>query len=70
MIQIEQPPTGALDLRLSDSLVNLDEPIEVTAGGRKIFEGKVSRSLGAIATSLAEREDPEGIAPAQLHVAW
>lgn len=69
-IQIEQPATGALDLRLSDNLVNLDEPIEVTAGGRKIFEGKVSRSLAAIATSLAEREDPEGIAPAQLHVAW
>jgi hypothetical protein len=69
-IEIEQPATGSLDLRLSDELLDLDKPIEVTISGRKIFAGKVSRSLAAIVQSLEEREDPDGVAPAQLHVTW
>jgi poly(3-hydroxybutyrate) depolymerase/transglutaminase-like putative cysteine protease len=69
-IQIEQPATGALDLCLSDDLLDLDQPIQVSASGRSIFEGTVPRTTAAIANSLRETEDPSSIATANLHVAW
>ncbi|HEY6228214.1 MAG TPA: transglutaminase domain-containing protein, partial [Verrucomicrobiae bacterium] len=69
-IEIEQPTSGTLILRLSDALLDLDQPIQVTASGRKVFEGKVTRSLQSIAKSLEERADPESVAPAMLPVSW
>jgi hypothetical protein len=69
-ISIEKPQSGSLILRLSDSLLNLDEPVRVVVGERTIFEGKVQRSFAAIVNSLSEREDPNGIATALLPVTW
>jgi transglutaminase-like putative cysteine protease len=69
-ISIEAPSSGSLTLRLSDSLLDLDRPIQVVAGGRTIFEGPVSRSFAAVAQSLREREDPESVATALLPVSW
>src|SRR5579862_7185400 len=67
-ITIETPSTGKLTLRLSDSLLDLDRPVLVTAGGRTVFDGSIRRSLAAITQSLQEREDPELIATALLPV--
>jgi hypothetical protein len=69
-ITIETPNTGALTLRLSDALLDLDQPVRVVASGRTLFEGKVPRSLGAIVQSLQEREDPDLVAMALLRVSW
>jgi transglutaminase-like putative cysteine protease/dienelactone hydrolase len=69
-ISIETPGTGSLTLRLSDALLDLDQPVKVSAGGRTIFKGKVARSFAAIAQSLKEREDPETVATALLPVSW
>jgi transglutaminase-like putative cysteine protease len=69
-ITIEQPATGSLTLRLSDKLVDLDEPIRVLVGGKTIFEGKVPRSFAAVVQSLQEREDPDLAATARLQVSW
>jgi hypothetical protein len=69
-IQIEQPASGNLTLRLSDELLDLDEPIQVIALGRKVFEGKSTRSLAAIVKSLKQRADPNSIAVATLSVSW
>jgi hypothetical protein len=69
-IQIEQPATGKLTLRLSDELLDLDQPIQVFASGRKVFEGKAARSLAAIMNSLKQRSDPASIALATLSVSW
>jgi hypothetical protein len=69
-ITIETPGTGSLTLRLSDALLDLDQPVKVLAGGRTIFEGKVARSFAAIAQSLKEREDSATVATALLPVSW
>jgi predicted esterase len=69
-ISIETPSSGSLTLRLSDLLVNLDQPVRVMAGGRVVFEGGVSRSFAAVAQSLREREDPDTVATALLPVSW
>jgi hypothetical protein len=71
-ITIEAPASGQLVLRLSDKLVDLDQPVSVVAGtsGKTIFEGKVARSVAAIAASLEERVDAELVAAAKLPVAW
>jgi hypothetical protein len=69
-ISLETPASGSLTLRLSDALLDLDGPVRVTAGGRAIFEGHVSRSFAAIWQSLREREDPETVATALLPVSW
>lgn len=70
-IVIEAPAAdGKVTLRLSDALLDLDQPIRVSAGGKTVFEGKVRRSLSAIVESLATREDPDLAATALLPVTW
>jgi hypothetical protein len=69
-ITIETPATGTVTLRLSDELLNLDQPVRVVAGTKTIFEGKVARSFAAIEQSLREREDPDSVATALLPVSW
>jgi predicted esterase len=69
-ITIEAPSTGAMTLRLSDGLLDLDRPVRVETGERTIFEGTVSRSFAAVVQSLREREDPDSAATARLPVSW
>jgi hypothetical protein len=69
-ITIERPESGSLTLRLSDALLDLDQPVRVVAAGRTLFEGKVERSASAIVQSLQEREDPETVATAAVRVSW
>ena len=70
-IVIEAPAAdGQMTLRLSDALVDLDQPVKVTVGEKTVFEGKVPRSLAAIVDSLATREDPDLVATALLPVSW
>ena len=69
-ITMETPSTGNLTLRLSDQLLDLDQPLCVVAGGKTVFHGKVARSFAAIEQSLREREDPESIATVLLPVSW
>jgi hypothetical protein len=69
-ITIETPATGSLTLRLSDRLLDLDQPIRILAAGKTIFEGKVPRSFAAVVQSLQEREDPDTIATALVPVSW
>jgi hypothetical protein len=69
-IQIERATSGSLTVRLSDELLDLDQPIQVVASNKKVFEGKASRSLEAIVSSLNERADPDSIASAVVSVSW
>ena len=52
-------------LRLSDALLNLDEPVTVTVNGEQVFQGKVPRTEAVIRTALTERLDP-AICPTAL----
>lgn len=47
-----------LVIRLNDAMVNLDQPIKVTAQGKALFEGEVKRTIAELAASLADRGDP------------
>lgn len=69
-VTIERPAAGTMTLRLSDALLDLDQPVQVVAGGKKVFEGKVPRSFTAIIQSLQEREDKQTVATALLPVDW
>ena len=69
-ITIQSPETGSVTLRLSDDLLDLDQPVRVVCAGRTLFDGKVNRSFEVITKSLREREDPGTVASALLPVTW
>ena len=64
--------TGAgvdeLSLYLSDELLNLDEPIQVTLDGKIVFKGQIERTKEAILTSLDKRLDRSMVATSILRV--
>jgi hypothetical protein len=63
------PPQGTI-LRLSDRLVDLDQPVRVEVAGREVFSGKVPRQQEAIRASLQGRADPASAALATLVLNW
>lgn len=53
-------------LRLSDALLDLDQPLKVEVNGREVFAGVVRRTADAIRESLRERADAPAAATAIL----
>jgi hypothetical protein len=49
-------PTAVV--RVSDEMVDLDQQVRIVVGERTAFEGKIPRTIGMMAKSLAERGDP------------
>jgi len=70
VITLESGELHAIRLRLSDKLLDLDQPITVKVGDKVVHQGRVLRSEAAIRQSLAERADPESVATATLEVRW
>ncbi|MFM7804534.1 MAG: dienelactone hydrolase family protein, partial [Verrucomicrobiota bacterium] len=62
VLQGDVPPR--LRLRLSDRLLDLDQPVRVVANGQERFSGKVTRQARAMLASLEERADPVSAASA------
>ena len=60
-IRIEQSDPKILKIRLHDSMVDLDQPIQVIFDDKVLFSGTVGRTVEAIANSLKERQDPESV---------
>ena len=69
-IVIEAEKTNRLTLRLSDDLLDLDQPLEIVVNGKTRFEGVVKRSLDAMIRSLEERPDPRSVCTALLELKW
>jgi hypothetical protein len=69
-IRISAKDRHQLELRLSDQLVDLDQPVTVIVNGRRIFHGFVPRTRDAIETSLRERADADSAATATLRLDW
>lgn len=67
-ITVEGESTAMLSLRLSDRLLDLDEPLKIIVNGREVFAGKAVRRAAAITASLEERADPASVATAVI--AW
>jgi transglutaminase-like putative cysteine protease/poly(3-hydroxybutyrate) depolymerase len=57
-----------LVLRLSDRLVDLDQPVTVRFEDREVFQGQVVRRAAAILASLEERLDAASAATARLEL--
>lgn len=53
-------------VRLSDRLLDLDQPVRITVNGNIAFEGRVKRTAKAIGESLAERADRASAASAAV----
>jgi hypothetical protein len=67
-ITIESKDVDRLIIRLDDRMMDLDKPITIRWGGDQVFQGSVSRTIGTIARTLAERGDPKAISPAEVEV--
>ncbi len=67
-ITIDSEDVPAIELLLSDELLDLDKPVKVIANGRKVFDSVVVRTEEAIRRSIELRPDPRMIATATLRV--
>jgi hypothetical protein len=67
-IELEGDLPPVLRLRLSDRLLDLDQPLRVMSQGRERFAGKATRTVAAIRASLTERADVSTAATALLQV--
>ncbi len=56
------------EIRLSDSLVDLDQSVKLLVNGKEAFNGKVSRTAEAIRRTLEERADLPAAATAILEL--
>lgn len=65
-ITLEGEVGPALSLRLSDRLLDLDQPVKVVAGGRELYSGRAERRAAHILRSLAERADAPAAATAVI----
>ncbi len=57
-----------LIIRLNDEMLDMDKRVEVVAGGRRLFRGKVTRNLDTMVRTLAERGDPRSVYCAEIEV--
>ena len=56
-ITLEGPAGKTVSVRFNDQMLNLDQPVTVTANGKKVFTGKVQRTLRHLVKSLKARGD-------------
>ena len=59
---------GTLLLRLDDSMLDLDQPIEIVVNGETRPAATARRSLATIARTMEERWDPRGVYFAEIAV--
>lgn len=68
-IEIEHADVGSLIITMNDQMVDLDQPVTVMQDGQELFKGRVPRTIGNLAGSLAERGDPASVFSAAVIVA-
>ena len=65
---IDTNDVETLVIRLDDTMTDLDQPIQVIAGDKTVFTGKVQRSIATLVKTLAERGDPNAMFSAEVEV--
>jgi hypothetical protein len=63
-VRVEGDVPPGFRLRLSDALLDLDQPVIVQVNGRQRFSGKIPRTAAAMVASLDQRADPASAATA------
>jgi len=69
-IAITSDDVNKVTLRLRDALIDLDQPITVTANGKVVYQGHVARTAWTILESFSQRFDAPAAATALLTVDW
>jgi len=67
-ISLDGPAGKKILVRLNDELANLDQTISVTANGKKVYNGKVSRTIATLARTLLARHDPHLMFSSELEI--
>ena len=57
-IRLASDDVPAATVMVNDEMVDLHQPVEIIVGERTAFTGKIPRTIGMMAKSLAERGDP------------
>jgi hypothetical protein len=60
-VELESKGFRKLTVRFCDKLLDLDQPLTISAGGKKLFEGRVKRTIATLAKTLSERGDPQAV---------
>jgi len=67
-IDIQSKDADRVSIRFSDDMLNLEQPILITCGSTTLFQGMVTRTIGILAKTLAERGDPKAVFSAEVTV--
>jgi poly(3-hydroxybutyrate) depolymerase len=65
-ITIDKSDVASVKIRLDDRMMDLDKPITVRWGDKKVFEGKAARTIRVMAQTLSERGDPQGVFDSEI----
>lgn len=68
VINISESDYSRLTIYLNDEMVDLNKPVVVNYKGKKVFKGKLPRTVGNMARTLAERGDLRYMFPAMVEV--
>jgi hypothetical protein len=69
-IALESSHVPLIKVRLSDSMLDLDQPVTVTTNGTERWSGTVSRTIAVLAKTLEERGDPRLVFAAEVAVTF
>lgn len=61
IIEVASSDVPSLAIRVTDELVDLDQDVVIRSADKELFRGKISRTIAAMAKSLAERGDPASV---------
>ena len=70
VVTLDPGTAPSLTLRLSDELLDLDQPVIVQVGDRRLHEARVPRTARALWLSLQHRADPSTAASALRDLRW
>ncbi len=57
-VDVQATDINRLVIRVNDGMLNLDEDVTVVSAGRELSKGRIKRTIGMLARTLAERGDP------------
>ncbi len=67
-VTIESSDVDALTILLRDDMLDLDQPVSVTVGDKRVFKAKANRTIANLARTLADRGDPQAIFSACIKI--
>lgn len=70
VIEIESQDVNGITVRLSDRLVDLDQPVVIRVNGQVMCDTRIPRRTEDVRRSLEDRLDPELAAPAEVSFGW